>query len=165
MNFSSALCDLGWVRRRGRKVLVLLGFSIQRSWLDPIKPLTSDTETSSEKVCGKWYDTGSGSTSWLVVFAVVATGLLYFVFKCFEVRSVFIITAVCFWIAFIYYRAYNDSSVMDEWGFRAKNFVRCFRTATLLSVPILSAMAGFAASHGKLTFPTHAWILLALYPI
>jgi hypothetical protein len=54
---------------------------------------------------------------------------------------------------------------MDRWGFRGKNFVRCFLTATLLAVPILAAMAGFAASRGKLTFPTHGWILLALYPI
>ena len=47
-------------------------------WLDPIKPLTSDMETSSEEVCGKWYDIGSGSKRWLEVFAVVSTGLLYF---------------------------------------------------------------------------------------
>ena len=134
-------------------------------WLDSIKPLTSDMENSSEKVCGKWYDIGSGSTRWLEVFAVVATGLLYFVFKCFKARTVFIITAVCFWIVFIYYRAHNDSSVVDKWGFRGKNFARCFLSATLLAAPILAAMAGFAASRGRLTFPTHAWILLALYPI
>ncbi|MGB5921380.1 MAG: CPBP family intramembrane glutamic endopeptidase [Syntrophobacteria bacterium] len=165
MNFSRALCDLGWVRRRGLKVLVLLSFSIQRYWLDPIKPLTSDMETSSEKISGKWYDTGSESTSWLEVFAVVATGLLYFVSKCFKARSVFIITAVCFWSVFVYYCAHNDSSVMGEWGFRGKNFARCFLRATLLAVPILVAMAGFTASRGRLTFPAHAWILLALYPI
>ena len=122
-------------------------------------------ETSLEKMCGKWYDSGSESTSWLEVFAVVATGLLYFVFKYFKARSVFIICAVCFWIVFIYYRAKNDSSVMNEWGFRGKNFASCFLRATLLAVPILAAMAGFAASRGRLTFPAHAWILLALYPI
>ncbi|UCF01338.1 MAG: hypothetical protein JSV14_13310 [Deltaproteobacteria bacterium] len=165
MNFSSALCDLGVSGDAVLLGLVLLSWSIQRSWLDPIKPLTSDMETSSEKVCGKWYDIGSGSTRWLEVFAVVATGLLYFVFKCFKARTVFIITAVCFWIVFMYYRAHNDSSVMDKWGFRGKNFARCFLSATLLAAPILAAMAGFAASRARLTFPAHAWILLALYPI
>jgi len=156
---------LEWVRRRGFKILVLLSCSIERSWLDPSKPLTSDMQTSSEKMCGKWYDIRSGSTSALEVFAVVATGLLYYVFKYIGARSVFIICAVCFWIVFICYRASNDSSVMDKWGFRGRNFACCFIRATLLSVPILVAMAGFAASRGKLTFPAHAWILLALYPI
>ena len=119
----------------------------------------------SGKVCGKWYDLRSGSTSRLEVFAVVTTGLLYYVFKYLEAQSVFIITAVGFWIVFIYCRASNDLTVMDEWGFRCKNLARCFLMATLLAVPILVAMAGFAASRGKLTFPAHAWILLALYPI
>jgi len=133
--------------------------------LEPAKSLTSDAVPSSGKVCGKWYALRSRSTSSLEVCAVLATGLLYYVFKYVGARSVFIISAVCFWIVFIYNRANNDSSVMAEWGFRGKNLFRCFLTATLLSVPILVAMAGFAASRGKLTFPAHAWILLALYPI
>lgn len=133
--------------------------------LEPIKSLTSDTVPSSGKVCGKCYDLRSVSTSNLEVFAVVATGLLYYVFKYLGARSVFIITAVCFWLVFIYNHAKNDSTAMDNWGFRGKNLSRCFLTATLLSVPILVTMAGFASSRGKLTFPAHAWILLALYPI
>jgi hypothetical protein len=66
------------------------------AWLESTKSLTSDTVPSSGKVCGKWYDLRSGSTSSLEVFAVVATGLLYYVFKYVGARSVFIITAVCF---------------------------------------------------------------------
>jgi len=133
--------------------------------LEPAKSLTRDTVPSSGKVYGKWYDIRSVSTSWLEIFAVLATGLLYYVFKYVGARSVFITSAVCFWMVFIYSRANNDSSVMDKWGFRGKNLAPCFLTATLLSVPILVAMAVFAASRGKLTFPAHAWILLALYPI
>ena len=135
------------------------------AWFEPIKLLTSDEGPSFGKVSGGWYDLRSGSTSWLEVFAVIATGLLYYVFKYVEARSVFIITAVCFWIVFIYYRASNDLTVMAKWGFRCKNLSRCFLMATLLAVPILFLMAGFAASHGKLSFPAHVWILLALYPI
>ena len=135
------------------------------AWLDPIELLTSNTMPSSGKVCGKWYDLMSGSTSWLEIFAVVATGLLYYVFKYVEDRSVFIIAAVCFWIVFIYRRASNDLTVMDKWGFRCKNLSRCFLVTTLLAVPILVAMAGFAANHGELAVPAHAWILLAIYPI
>jgi hypothetical protein len=135
------------------------------AWPEPIKSLTSDTVTSSGKVYGKWYDLRSVSTSSLEVFAVVATGLLYYVFKYVGARSVFIISAVCFWLVYIYSRANNDSTALDKWGFRAKNLAPCFLTATLLSVPILVSMAGFSASRGELTFPAHAWILLALYPI
>ena len=135
------------------------------AWLEPVKSLTSDTVPSSGKLYGKWYDLRSVSTSSLEVFAVVATGLLYYVFKYVGTRSVFIISAACFWMVFIYNRANNDSTAMDKWGFRGKNLAPCFLTATLLSVPILVAMAGFAASRGKLTFPAHALILLALYPI
>ena len=46
--------------------------------LEPIKSLTSDTVLSSEKVCGRWYDLRSVSTSSLEVFAVVATGLFFY---------------------------------------------------------------------------------------
>jgi len=78
------------------------------AWLESTKSLTSDTVPSSRKVCGKWYDIRSESTSWLEVFAVVSTGLLYYVFKYVGARSVFIIAAVCFWMVFIYNRANND---------------------------------------------------------
>ena len=132
---------------------------------EPAKSLTSDTVPSAGKVWGKWYDIRSESTGSLEVFAVVATGLLYYVFKYIGARSVFIIAAACFWMVFIYNQANNDSTAMDKWGFRGRNLAPCFLTATLLAVPILVAMAGFASSRGKLTFPAHAWILLVLYPI
>ena len=106
-----------------------------------------------------------GSRRWFEVAAVVATGLLFLLFRFFRLQGVFVPAAAGFWIVFVWYRARPDSTLLRVWGFRLDTFAPSFRAVTAFSLPVAGVMALVGTSRGTLRFPPHAWILLALYPI
>ena len=106
-----------------------------------------------------------GSRRWFEVAAVVATGLLFLLFRFFRLQGVFVPAATGFWIVFVWYRARQDSTLLRAWGFRLDTFARSFRAVTAFSLPAAGIMALVGASRGTLRFPLHAWILMGLYPI
>lgn len=111
-------------------------------------------------------DTGcSPPRKWLEVAAATATGLLFLLFRFFRLQGVFVPVAAGFWLAFVWYYARRDSTLLRVWGFRVDTLWPAFRTTTAFSLPMAGAMALVGAIRGTLRFPGHAWILLALYPI
>ena len=99
------------------------------------------------------------------VAAVVATGLLFLLFKSLRLQGVFVPIAAGFWIGFLWYHARRDRSVLRVWGFRLDTLWPAFQAVTALSLPAAGIMALVGASQGTLRFPLHAWVLMALYPI
>jgi hypothetical protein len=106
-----------------------------------------------------------GSRKWFEVAAVVATGLLFLLFRHIRLHGVFVPIAVSFWISFVWHHARRDPTVLRTWGFRLDTLRPAFRAVTAFSLPAAGVMALVGASQGILRFPPHAWILMALYPI
>src|SRR5512139_1122271 len=95
----------------------------------------------------------SQSRRWFEVAAVVATGLLFLLFRYFRLQGVFVPIAAGFWIGFLWYHARRDPSVLRMWGFRLDTLWPSFQAATAFSLPIAGAMALVGASRGTIRFP------------
>ena len=106
-----------------------------------------------------------GSRRWFEVGAVVATGLLFLLFRYIRLQGVFVPVAASFWTGFVWHHARRDPSVLRTWGFRLDTFWPAFQAATAFSLPVAVVMALVGASRGTLRCPPHAWILMTLYPI
>ena len=106
-----------------------------------------------------------GSRRWFEVGAVVATGLLFLLFRYIRLQGVFVPVAASFWTGFVWHHARRDPSVLRTWGFRLDTFWPAFQGATAFSLPVAVVMALVGASRGTLRCPPHAWILMTLYPI
>ena len=63
----------------------------------------------------------------LEIVAVIITGLGKFILMdYFELRFLYIATAILFWCTYIYWRYKVDPNVLNQWGFRRSNFKSCF---------------------------------------
>jgi membrane protease YdiL (CAAX protease family) len=105
------------------------------------------------------------SQRWFEVAAVVVTGLLFLLFRYLRLQGVFVPVAASLWTGFVWYHARRDPSILRTWGFRLDTFWPAFQATTAFSLPFAGVMALVGGSRGTLSFPPHAWILVALYPI
>jgi hypothetical protein len=106
-----------------------------------------------------------GSRRWFEVAAVVATGLLFLLFRYLGLQGVFVPLAASFWTGLVWHHARRDPSVLRTWGFRLDTLWPAFQATTAFSLPVAGVMALAGATRGRLSFPPHAWILMAMYPI
>jgi hypothetical protein len=106
-----------------------------------------------------------GSRRWFEVAAVVATGLLFLLFRYLRLQGIFVPIAASFWTGFVWYHGRREPGVLRTWGFRLDTLWPAFRATSAFSLPFAGLLALVGASRGSLSFPPHAWILMALYPI
>ncbi len=98
--------------------------------------------------------------------AVVATGVLHFVFE--EVlhqKALYIGLAVAGWGGYLLWRTRGDRGVLRGWGFRRDNLRAAFVAPTVFAAIAAVALAGYALSRDALVWRWQMLVLFALYPV
>ncbi|MDH5427347.1 MAG: hypothetical protein OEZ57_04240 [Nitrospirota bacterium] len=102
--------------------------------------------------------------AWLEFGAVFLTGLLFWGFVHVGAKGLFIAVASVSWMSYIVWRVRSDSSLLEKWGFHAKNLLPAFVWPTVIFVIGVVLMAGYGMAHGRILWPSHLFVLLMLYP-
>ena len=102
---------------------------------------------------------------WIEIAAVIATGLLKYVFTdWFNLRS-FYIGAVCiFWIVYIYRRYRVNKQILQQWGFRKDHFRQTFLFITPFALVMVAAIAWYGIYYNAIFLNWHVIPVFIFYP-
>ena len=102
---------------------------------------------------------------WGELGAVVGTGVLHPLFKYFDAKGLFILSASIFWIAYMARQVWRDPDVWEHWGFRTQNLGKAFVWPSLFFVLSGLAMAAFGMANGRRLWQANMLFLVLLYPL
>jgi uncharacterized protein len=99
------------------------------------------------------------------IAAVVATGILKYIFMDWlNLRSAFIGAVCIFWSLYIYKRYKRNNQVLQQWGFRKKYFARTFLFITPFAILLTAAIIWYGISRNAIFLNWHIIPILILYP-
>jgi uncharacterized protein len=99
------------------------------------------------------------------IVAVVATGVLKYIFMDWlNLRSFYIGAAIIFWSFYIYKRYKRNNQVLQQWGFRKKYFTRTFLFITPFAILLTAAIILYGISTHAFFLNWHVIPVFIFYP-
>jgi uncharacterized protein len=102
---------------------------------------------------------------WFEIAAVLATGVMKYVFMDWlELRVFYIVIACLFWITFIFYRYRNNKLILKEWGFRKRNFKKAFLFLTPFALAVIVGIFWYGFIINATFLNWHLLPIIFFYP-
>ena len=99
------------------------------------------------------------------IAAVVATGLLKYVFMDWLNLRAFYISAACiFWSVYIYKRYRGNKQILQHWGFRKNNFNQTFLFIAPFALLMTAAIVWYGISYNAVFLNWHIIPVFIFYP-
>jgi len=103
---------------------------------------------------------------WIEIIAVVATGLLKYVFTDWLNLRMFYISAACiFWSVYIYRRYRRNKQILQHWGFRKDNFKKTFLFIMPFALFMVAVIVWYGISQRAIFFNWHVIPVFIFYPL
>jgi uncharacterized protein len=107
----------------------------------------------------------SDKRRWFEIAAVVATGLMKYLFMDWlELRVFYIVIACLFWISFIFHRYRSNRFILKQWGFRRKNFNKAFFFLTPFALAVIVGVIWYGYKYNATFLNWHVLPIIVLYP-
>jgi len=101
----------------------------------------------------------------LEIGAVVATGLMKYVFMDWlDFRAYYIGSACLFWVIYIFKRYQTDKHILRHWGFRKEYFKRVFLFLLPFAFAITVAIIWYGIAYNSSVFNWHVIPVFMFYP-
>lgn len=102
---------------------------------------------------------------WIEIGAVVATGILKYVFMDWlELRVFYIASACLFWLGYLYVRYKRNPEILKVWGFRKRKFRKTFVFLTPFAVALILGIVWYGIKVNATFLNWHILPIIIFYP-
>lgn len=99
------------------------------------------------------------------IVAVILTGLGKLILvNIYDLKTIYIFSAIFFWLGYVVFRVMKDKSILKYWGFRKENFGKTIKPIMQIGSFFMIAFFAYSIYKGYFRLHWHLLAILILYP-